>query len=148
MERFNYEVNGYKKDEVNKFVNDVINQTNIIIEKIKYQEREIASLRKKMEYYQGIEDTLNRTLKELGTLKENFNGIDEMSIENASFNADRIINNALLQAKDIENQRAILERNIKIFKKKLKSIVEQQEKVVEQIEVLELEEWFLNNIND
>ena len=40
----------------------------------------------------------------------------------------------------IEQQADVLERNIKIFKRKLKIIVEQQLAVVEEIEVLDLDE--------
>ena len=36
MDKFNYEANGYNKAEVNKFVNDVIAETEGIIKK--YQE--------------------------------------------------------------------------------------------------------------
>ena len=55
-------------------------------------------------------------------------------------NASRIVNEALLRAEKIENNADLLERNMRIFKRKLKSIIEQQMAVVEEIEVLELEE--------
>ena len=49
-------------------------------------------------------------------------------------------NEALLKAERIELQANTLERNMRIFKKKLKSIMEQQMAVVEEIEILELED--------
>ena len=63
-----------------------------------------------------------------------------MIITDAKHNASRIVNEALLKAEKIENNTELLERNMRIFKRKLKSIVEQQLAVVEEIEVLELEE--------
>ena len=60
-------------------------------------------------------------------------------ISDAKNDASRIINDALLRAEKIDEQTDILERNIKIFKRKLKIIVEQQLAVVEEIEVLDLE---------
>ena len=44
------------------------------------------------------------------------------------------------KAKKIENEADTLEKNIKIFKRKLKIIVEQQMAVVEEIETLDLED--------
>ena len=63
-----------------------------------------------------------------------------MIIRDAKNNASRIVNEALLKAEKIEIQADTLERNMRIFKKKLKAIMEQQMAVVEEIEILELEE--------
>ena len=63
----------------------------------------------------------------------------EIIINDAKSNASRIVNEALLRAEKIENNTDMLERNMRIFKRKLKSIVEQQLAVVEEIEILELE---------
>ena len=41
MEKFSYEANGYNRREVSDFVNDVITQTEGIIEKCKDQRTEI-----------------------------------------------------------------------------------------------------------
>ena len=62
-----------------------------------------------------------------------------MIITDAKHNASRIVNEALLKAEKIENKSEILEKNVKIFKRKLKIIMEQQMAVVDEIEVLELE---------
>ena len=63
----------------------------------------------------------------------------EIIINDAKSNASRIVNEALIRAEKIENNTDMLERNMRIFKRKLKSIVEQQLAVVEEIEILELE---------
>ena len=63
----------------------------------------------------------------------------EMIIGDAKGNASRIVNESLLRAEKIENRADILERNLKIFKRKLRIIVEQQMAVVDEIEVLELD---------
>ena len=59
-------------------------------------------------------------------------------VEEAKNNASRIVNEALLRAERIENNADLLEKNIKIFKRKLKIIMEQQMAVVEEIDNLEL----------
>ena len=61
-------------------------------------------------------------------------------IKDAKHNASRIVNESLLKAEKIENQADVLERNVKIFKRKLKIIVEQQMAVVDEIETLDLYE--------
>lgn len=63
----------------------------------------------------------------------------QMIIGDAKNNASRIVNEALLRAEKIEQRADLLENNMKIFKRKLKLIMEQQMAVVEEIEVLELD---------
>ena len=62
-----------------------------------------------------------------------------MIVTDAKNNASRIVNEALLRAEKIEIKAETLENNMKIFKRKLRLIMEQQIAVVEEIEVLELE---------
>ena len=63
----------------------------------------------------------------------------EMIVRDAKNNASRIVNEALLKAEKIENNAETLEKNMKIFKRKLKVIMEQQMAVVDEIELLELD---------
>lgn len=144
MEKFDYEINGYNKNQVNKFVNDVIKQTEAIIERVKNQELEIKGLREKLSYYQDLEDTLKKAIQEIDELKAKLEELSNkdysLAIEEAKRNSSRIINNSLIRASEIDAQTEILQKNIEIYKKKLKSIVEQQLKVIDEIEVLELEE--------
>ena len=64
----------------------------------------------------------------------------DMIVRDAKSNASRIVNEALLRAEKIELKADTLERNMRIFKKKLKSILEQQQAIVDEIEILELED--------
>ena len=143
MNNFTLEENGYNKDEVNKFVNDVVKETEIIIERLKNQNEEISSLRKELEHYKNLEKTLNDTLAKNQEINDSIRRIareeSDMIVENAKHNASRIVNEALLKAEQIENNAENLERNMKIFKRKLKIIMQQQQAVVDEIEVLELD---------
>ncbi len=144
MEKFDYEINGYNRNQVNKFVNDVIKQTEAIIERVKSQEQEIKILREKVNYNQDIEETLKRAIQEINELKAKLEELSDkdysLAIEEAKRNSSRIINNSLIRANEIDAQTEILQKNIEIYKKKLKSIVEQQLKVIDEIEILELED--------
>lgn len=143
MEKFSYETNGYNRDEVNKFINDVIVQTENIVSRCKKQRDEIESLKKELEHYRNLEKSLNMAIlkaEETGdNIKRMARNEAEMIIGDAKGNASRIVNESLLRAEKIENRADILERNLNIFKRKLRIIVEQQMAVVDEIEVLELD---------
>lgn len=141
--RFSIEENGYNKAEVNKLIDDVIVQTEGIIERVKKQSREIKELKEELEKYKRMEDTLKSSMYKAEVASNNIKkqAIDEgkMIVEDAKRNASRIVNDALIRNEKIELKADTLERNVRIFKKKLKLIVEQQLAVVDEIEELDLE---------
>lgn len=143
LEKFSYETNGYNRDEVNKFINDVIVQTENIVSRCRKQRYEIESLKKELEHYRNLEKSLNMAILKAEETGDNIKRMArdeaEMIIGDAKGNASRIVNESLLRAEKIENRADILERNLKIFKRKLRIIVEQQMAVVDEIEVLELD---------
>lgn len=141
--RFSIEENGYNKAEVNKLIDDVIVQTEGIIERVKKQSKEIKELKEELEKYKRMEDTLKSSMYKAEVASNNIKkqAIDEgkMIVEDAKRNASRIVNDALIRSEKIELKSDTLERNVRIFKKKLKLIVEQQLAVVDEIEELDLE---------
>ena len=143
MEKFSYEANGYNRSEVNEFVSEVIRETEGIITRVKKQNVEIEQLKKELEHYKDIESTLKNAIMKAEETGDNIKRMareeSELIVQDAKNNASRIVNEALLKAEKIENTSEILEKNMKIFKKKLRLIVEQQMAVVEEIEVLELD---------
>ncbi len=144
MDKFNYEANGYNRAEVNKFVTDVIKETEGIIKKCKDQKKEIAELKDKLSHYEDLENTLKQSLINAEKTADNVKRLAreeaDIIVSDAKHNASRIVGESLLKARKIEQEADTLEKNIKIFKRKLKIIVEQQMAVVEEIETLDLEE--------
>ena len=144
MEKFNYETNGYNREEVNNFVKEVIHETEGIIEKCASQKEEIVKLKEKISHYESLEDTMKKALLNAEKTGDNVKRLAreeaDLIVEDAKHNASRIVNEALLKAESIEKEADLLNKNIKIFKRKLKVIVEQQEAIVEEIETLELVE--------
>ena len=142
VEKFNYEPNGYKRSEVNQFISDVITQTESIITRCRQQGEEIDRLKNEIEHYKRMEEALKNTevrAEEVGdNIKDVARNEAKVIVEEAKNNASRIVNEALLRAERIENNADLLEKNIKIFKRKLKIIMEQQMAVVEEIDNLEL----------
>ena len=144
MDKFNYEANVYNRAEVNKFVTDVIKETEGIIKKCKDQKKEIADLKDKLSHYEDLENTLKQSLINAEQTADNVKRLarEEANIivSDAKHNASRIVGESLLKARKIEDEADRLEKNVKIFKRKLKIIVEQQMAVVEEIETLDLED--------
>ena len=144
MEKFSYETNGYNRSEVNQFISDVIRETETIITRVKNQSNEIEELKKELEHYKKLENALNNAVMKADEAKADItrlaNEESDLIIREAKNNASRIVNDALLRAEKLENERETLERNMKIFKRKLKLIIEQQLAVVDEIEILEIEE--------
>ena len=144
MEKFSYEANGYNRNEVNQFVSDVIRETEGIITRVRKQNTELEELKKELQHYREIEDSLKNAILKAEETGDNIKRMareeSDMILTDAKHNASRIVNEALLRAEKIGNNADLLERNMRIFKKKLKSIIEQQLAVVEEIEILELED--------
>ena len=144
MDKFNYEANGYNRAEVNKFVTDVIKETEGIINKCKDQKKEIADLKEKLSHYEDLENTLKQSLINAEKTADNVKRLAreeaDIIVSDAKHNASRIVGESLLKARKIETDADTLEKNVKIFKRKLKIIVEQQMAVVEEIETLDLED--------
>lgn len=144
MEKFSYETNGYNRSEVNKFVEEVITQTEGIISKYKAQKKEIESLRQELQRYRNMEVSLKDAIiraEEAGdNIKRMAREESNMIVIDAKHNANRIVNEALLKAEKIEVKAENIENNMRIFKRKLKLIMEQQMAVVEEIEVLKLDD--------
>ena len=143
MERFSYEINGYNRCEVNKFVDNVIAQTEEFATKYKNQQKKIESLSRELEHYRKMESSLKDAVMRA---EDTSNHIKKMArdeadiiITDAKHNASRIVNESLLKAEKIEMKCEYIENNMKIFKRKLKLIMEHQMAVVEEIEVLELD---------
>lgn len=143
MDKFKVEPNGYSIPEVNKFVSDVISQTESMLEKMKAQKSEIERLNRELTKYQNIEknlqDALYKSEEQAQSIRKSAYEEKEAIINDARLNASRIVNDALLRAEKAEIKADALERNTRIFKKKLKLIVEQQLSVVDEIEELKLE---------
>ena len=55
MEKFSTSKDGYNKEEVNKFVNDVVTEVESMLNKMKQKDKEISELTKSLEKYDNLE---------------------------------------------------------------------------------------------
>ncbi len=141
MEKFSTALRGYRKEEVNKFVDDVIKQVEEMLSDLKKKDLEIAELKNSLEKYKNLEDTLNRAIylaeDTSSQMKKQARDESESIINDAKKNASRIVNEALMQAEKTQMENLALKRNIITFKKRLRSILESQLELVDDIDHLD-----------
>lgn len=138
MKKFNTSINGYAKNEVNSFVNEVAKEYESMLSNLKTKDQEIASLKSQLERFKTMENTLNRAIivaEEASNnikkvAREEYKGI----VEDAKRNASRIVNDALIKAERVEQEAETLKRRVIIFKRRFKQAVEEQLEVIENID--------------
>ena len=149
----------YTPEEVDNFLEQIIKQVEIMIEdnksknasialkdkKIKELENKLnnmANLEEKLAHYERMESTLNRAVlmaqRTSDTIKSTAHKESELIIEDAKKNASRIVNESLLKAEKIEDDAEALKRNIVLFKKKIRNIIQSQLDMVDDIEKVEM----------
>lgn len=152
MEKFNRTLRGYDPEEVNSFLDNVIAQVETMISDIKEKDAKIAELEKvelenkalkeKLLQYERMEATLNKTIMMAQKTSEQVRVSTQREcdavLEDAKRNANRIVNEALLRAEKTEQEANMLRRNINIFKRRVKDIVEAQLEVVNEMDQVEL----------
>jgi cell division initiation protein len=152
MEKFKRALRGYDPDEVNRFLDQIIKQVEEMIEEIKDRDSKIIELEKiaqenvrlkdKVEQYERMEGTLNKALlmaqKTSEQIKLSAHQESTILLEEAKQNASRIVNEALLRAEKTELEVNMLKRNVNIFKRRLRDIIETQLEIVDDIEKIEL----------
>ena len=158
MENNSRTFKGYTPEQVDQFLDQIIKQVERMIEDNKAKNKEIALRDKKIEelskivanahhmqeklvQYERMEGTLNRAImmaqKTSDQIKSNAHRESEIILNDAKMNASRIVNESLLKAEKAEMEAEMLKRNITIFKRKLRGLIETQLEMVDDIEKVE-----------
>ena len=148
----------YTPEQIDQFLDQIIKQVERMIEDNKAKNREIAlrdkkieelnqvlastsNIREKLAQYERMESTLNRAVvmaqKTSDQIKSAAQRESELILEDAKRNASRIVNESLLKAEKTEMEADMLKRNVTIFKRKLKGLIEAQLEMVDDIEKVE-----------
>ena len=138
MRKFDTVFHGYDKYQVQKCIDDIINNYEVLLNKSKKTEEQNKVLREKIQYYERIEDSMNRAIFTAETagdqIKSSARKEAEALITEARHNASRIINDALLKAEKAQNHADQLKRNTNVLKIRLRQIIENQLEVIEEID--------------
>jgi len=148
MDKFTQVRKGYDPVEVNAYFDKVINQVEILVKELKAKnerirqleeyEQENKLLKEKIEQYIKNENNLNNTIilaqKTSDQIKVSAQQEKEILLEDARKSASRIVNEALMRAEKIEYDTKRLQKNVDLFKKRLRDIIEAQLSLVDEID--------------
>ena len=142
MVKFSKEFNGYNKSEVSSYLCEITVETEKLLNKLESQQQEITNLKQELLHYKDIEKSLNIALMGANNVGDNIRKMAQEEyntiIADAKKNASKIVNDALIRNEKIELKTQQAERNLRIFKNKMRTIIEEQLEIVDEIETLEL----------
>lgn len=154
MEKFSRTLHGYNPDEVNEFLDEIIAKVEKMVESNRQKNEEILYLKNELKKrkentelldkarkFDELESTLNKAIVMAEDTGEHIRRVAkqerDLILEEAKKNASIIINDALVRSEKIEYEASLLRKNIIMFKRKLRSNLEDQLKMVDEIEVIE-----------
>ncbi|SFL99652.1 cell division initiation protein [Gracilibacillus orientalis] len=126
---------GYDEDDVNEFLDQVIKDYETVTREKKDLKEKVDQLNEKLSHFSNIESTLNKSIlvaqETAEEVKENAKKESKLIIKEAEKNADRIINEALHKSRTISLEVEELKKQAKVFRTRLKMLVEAQLDLVE-----------------
>ena len=147
MKRFSIVEKGYDVDEVNRFI-------DIVIERLEKLNTENTTYAAKIERLnariQEKENTIDgqdvkKVEKAILAVQETSDRMKEVAkeeariiVEEAKNNANSIVHEALIKAEKTEQERILLEKNMRIYKEKIKSMIEAQLRIASDLDKVEL----------
>ena len=143
MKRFSIVERGYDIDEVNRFIDIVIGR----LEKLNAENASyIAKIDKlNLRLQNDREYDANKLEKAILAVQETSDKMKEVAreeariiVEEAKNNANSIVHEALVRAEKIEYERLLLEKNMKVYKERVKSLIETQLRIAEDLDKVEL----------
>lgn len=145
MKRFSIVERGYDIDEVNRFIDIVIGRLEKLNTENATYVAKIDKLTQKLREKNTGNYDVNKLEKAILAVQETNDRLKEVSreeariiVEEAKNNANSIVHEALIKAEKIEQERMILEKNMKIYKERVKSLIEAQLKIADDLDKIEL----------
>ena len=142
MKRFSVVENGYDIDEVNRFIDIVIGRLEKLNAENAAYVTKIDKLNLKLQESKPNDDKLEKAIL---AVQETADRMKEVSkeeariiVEEAKNNANSIVHEALVRAEKIEHDSMLLEKNMKVYKERVKSLLETQLRIAEDLDKIEL----------
>ena len=128
----------YDKEEIKEILDYAIRKIEQNISTIKDQQIEIDRLKKELEISRNIPYNYNYEKEEQikKEIKENAKKEAELIINEARNNANKIINDALIETQKLDMKKEMLEKNIKQLKSKVREVLTKQFELIDEIEIL------------
>lgn len=143
MKRFSIVNNGYDINEVNRFIDIVIDRLEKLNAENASYATKIDELNKELSASTKIDDRkLEKALLMVQDASDRIKQVakDEarLIVDEAKNNANSIVHEALIKAEKTEQERQLLEKNIKVYKEKMKSLVEGQLSLIDELDKVEM----------
>lgn len=128
----------YDKEEIKEILDYAIRKIEQNISTIKDQQIEIDRLKKELEKSHNMSYNYNYEKEEqiIRELKENAKKEAELIISEARNNANKIINDALMETQKLDMRKEALEKSIKMMKSKVREVLTKQFELIDEIEIL------------
>ena len=140
MNNFDTVFRGYDKEQVKKYLDNVIKEYERLLNDKKDVDRKVSDLEEKLKYYTNLEDKFTRaiiTAENAGDeIKKLARNEAETLINDAKRNANRIINDALMETQKLDMRKEALEKSIKMMKSKVREVLTKQFELIDEIEIL------------
>lgn len=143
MKRFSIVSNGYDIDEVNRFIDIVIGRLERLNAENAAYSAKIEKLNNRLQENNNYD--INKLEKAILAVQETTDKMKKVAkeeariiVEEAKNNANTIVHEALVNAQKTEQERLILEKNIKVYKQKMKSLVEGQLELIDELDKVEM----------
>lgn len=144
MKRFSVVSNGYDIDEVNRFIDIVIGRLEKLNAENAAYSAKIEKLNSKLQDNNNNYD-INKLEKAILAVQETTDKMKEVAKEEARIivdearnNANAIVHEALVNAQKTEQERALLEKNIKVYKQRMKTLVQGQLELIDELDKMEI----------
>lgn len=142
MKRFSVVERGYDINEVNRFIDIVIKRLEQLDYEVSNYKEKLEQANNKINNLSNQEAKVTKALLAVQETSERLKALAkeeaDMIVEEARRNANSIIHEALLEASQKEKEAMILKKNITIYKTRVKSLLESQLKIAEDLDKIEL----------
>ncbi|MBX6352201.1 MAG: DivIVA domain-containing protein [Thermoflavifilum sp.] len=130
---------GYDEDEVDDFLERVIQDYEGLIRQNKELEEKIEQLEERLRHFQNLEESLSKSIivaqETAEEVKANARKEAQLIIKEAEKNADRIISEALNKSRKIALEVEEIQKQAAIFRARFRSLIQAQ------LEMLESGDW-------
>ena len=143
MKRFTITEEGYKIEEVNRFIDIVIKRLEKLNDENSLLQAKISSLEAELKKEKINESKMTEALIAAQSTSEKIKSLAKeeanMIIEEARNNANSIVHEALVTAQKTENDSALLRKNIIVYKNRIKNIIKAQLELAEELDKYDLD---------
>ncbi|HJH10294.1 MAG TPA: DivIVA domain-containing protein [Metalysinibacillus jejuensis] len=130
---------GYAEDEVNEFLDQIIQDYEILIREKKELEQQVAMMQEQVNHFNTMESTLQKSIivaqEAADEVRRNSQKEAKLIVKEAEKNADRIINEALVKSRKATIEVEELTKQSKVFRNRFKMLVEAQ------LDLLNTDDW-------